>query len=396
MSQPENKHRPVRYKEFASSLIHAAGISRDKHTGAVTLPIYFSSTFRQAQPAEFENWEYIRSGNPTRDAIEELIAELEGGITGLAFSSGMAALHAICGLFKQGERIIIGTSVYGGTFRLLDRVMSNFGITYTQVDTQDLSAVEAAISPDVAAIFVESPTNPLLTTCNLREIAKITQKHGIISVADNTIMTPYLQKPLKLGFDIVVHSASKYLGGHSDLLAGLIAVKNKEIGEKLAYLQNATGAVLAPFDCFLLQRGIKTLAVRMDRHIENATAVAEFLSQNPQVAKIYYPGLPSSPDYETNRLQAKSAGAMLSFELRAGANLRAFFSALEMITLAESLGGVETLICHPAKMTHAAIPPEIRQKTGISDNLIRLSVGIEDKKDILADLERAISAAFDA
>ena len=377
------------YKNIDSALIHG-GIYGDKTTGAVNVPIYQTSTYEQSGLGENTGWEYSRTGNPTRAALEALIAELEGGTAGFAFSSGMAAITTVLGLFRSGDKVIISSNVYGGTFRVLDRVFTNFGLEYEIADTSDLDALEQHITPDVKAILVESPANPLLTITDLAGVAAIAKAHGILSIVDNTFMTPYLQRPIELGADIVIHSATKYLGGHSDLIAGLVVVKDKAIAERLAFLQNATGGVLGPFDSFLLIRGIKTLGVRLDRHVENAQKAAQFLKNHKAVKKIYYPGLPEAQGYEINRRQAKNGGVMMSFELYENYDIRKFFKSLRLIALAESLGGVESLVCHPASMTHASIPKDIRDKVGITEGLIRLSIGIENIDDLLADLEQAI------
>ena len=377
------------YKSIESALIHG-GISGDPLTGAVNVPIYQTSTYAQEGLGINRGWEYSRTGNPTRAALESLIAELEGGTAGFAFASGLAAETAVLSLFETGSRIVISSNVYGGTFRLLDKVFDHFGITYSIVDTSDLNAIEESLTPDVKALWIESPANPLMTVTDIRAAAETAKKHGIYTIVDNTFMSPYLQRPLELGADIVVHSATKYLGGHSDLVAGLAVVKSPELAGRLAFIQNSSGGVLGPFDSFLLIRGIKTLAVRMDRHVENAVATANFLRANPAVKRVYYPGLNDDPGYEVNSRQAKNGGAMLSFELTEGHSVERFFSSLRLISLAESLGGVESLACHPATMTHASIPKDIREKVGITDGLIRLSIGIENIGDLLADLENAI------
>ena len=377
------------YKEIDSVLIHG-GIYGDKYTGAVNVPIYQTSTYEQKGLGENTGWEYSRTGNPTRAALEALIAELEGGIAGFAFGSGMAAITAVLSLFRTGDTVLISSNVYGGTFRVLDKIFKNFGIGYSIEDTTNPAALESRIIPDVKAILVESPANPLLSVTDLAAVAGIARKHGILTIVDNTFMTPYLQRPIELGADIVVHSATKYLGGHSDVVAGLAVVNDKAIAERLAFIQNATGGVLGPFDSFLLIRGIKTLGVRLDRHVENAEKAAAWLKAHPAVKKVYYPGLPEAQGYEIQKRQAKNGGAMISFELDEKHDIRKFFSSLKLIALAESLGGIESLVCHPASMTHASIPYEIRQKVGITDGLIRLSIGIENIDDLLADLEQAI------
>ena len=377
------------YNHIESAFIQG-GIYGDKTTGAVNVPIYQTSTYEQSGLGENTGWEYSRTGNPTRAAVEALIAELEGGTHGFAFASGMAAIAAVLNLFKSGDRVVISSNVYGGTFRILDKIFKNFKLEYTIVDTTNLDNLESALSPDVKAILIESPANPLLTVTDLAGAAALSKKHGILTIVDNTFMTPYLQRPLELGADIVVHSATKYLGGHSDLIAGLVVVKDERLAERLAFIQNATGGVLAPFDSFLLIRGIKTLAVRLDRHVKNAETIAASLKENRAVKKVYYPGLPDAQGYEINKRQAKNGGAVISFELKGNYDIKKFFKSLHLIALAESLGGIESLVCHPATMTHASIPYEIRQKVGITDGLIRLSVGIEHIDDLLSDLEQAI------
>ena len=376
-----------------STLAIHGGIDGDETTGAVNVPIYQTSTYRQRALGETTGWEYSRTGNPTRAALEKLVADLEGGSHGFAFGSGMAAIAAVLSLFRSGDRILLSKNVYGGTFRILDKVFNSFGLTYSLEDTDDIAALEKAVTPDVKALLVETPANPLLAVTNLKAVAALAKRHGILLVVDNTFMTPYLQKPLVLGADIVVHSATKYLGGHSDLVAGLVVTNRADIAERLGFIQNATGGVLGPFDSFLLIRGIKTLAVRMDRHVANAETLARRLQAHPDVSHVWYPSLDGFPGRDIQLSQAKNGGAMISFELAAGRDHRRFFSALKLVTLAESLGGVESLVCHPASMTHAAIPKETREKIGITDRLIRLSVGIEDVDDIWVDVQRAITEA---
>jgi cystathionine beta-lyase len=377
------------YKSIESALIHG-GIYGDESTGAVNVPIYQTSTYEQQGIGQNKGWEYSRTGNPTRAALEALIAELEGGTHGFAFGSGMAALTAVLTLFKSGDKIIISSNVYGGTFRVLDKIFKNFNITYSIEDTTDLASLDSKVTPDVKAILIETPANPLLTITDLRGVADIAKKHGILSIVDNTFMTPYLQRPIESGIDIVVHSATKYLGGHSDVVAGLAVVHDKELADRLAFIQNATGGVLGPIDSFLLIRAIKTLGVRLDRHTENALKIAKWLTEQPSVKKVYYPGLESAQGYEINKKQAKNGGAMISFELTDGHDTDTLFRSLNIITLAESLGGVESLIEHPASMTHASIPKEIREAAGLGDGLLRLSVGIEDAKELAEDIIGAI------
>lgn len=372
-----------------TAVIHA-GNQIDERTGAVNVPIYQTSTFKQDGLGKNRGYEYSRTGNPTRQVLEDLIADLEGGTAGFAFASGMAAISTVLSLFKAGDRILISRNVYGGTFRVLDKVFRNFGISYTILDSEDPGDIRKHITDDVRAILLESPANPLMTVTDISAVSAVAHEHGILVIVDNTFMTPYLQRPLELGADIVVHSGTKYLGGHSDLVAGLAVVKDDSIAERLAFLQNATGGVLQPFDSFLLIRGIKTLSVRMDRHVSNALRIAEYLESNEDVSKVHYPGLESDPGYPVNSRQARNGGAMLSFELTGGHDLGRFFESLKLINLAESLGGVESLICHPSTMTHASIPKDIREAVGITDSLIRLSPGIESVDDIIEDLDNAI------
>ena len=380
------------YEYIESALVHG-GIYGDERTGAVNTPVYQTSTYMQDGLGKNRGYEYSRTGNPTREALESLIAELEGGRAGFAFASGMAATTAVLSLFQSGDKIVISSNVYGGTFRVLDKIFQRFGFQYAIADTTDLDAFEEALTPEVKAILIESPANPLLTVTDISAIAKIAKRKGALLIVDNTFMTPYLQRPLEHGADIVLHSATKYLGGHSDLIAGLAVVKTKELAERLHFVQNATGGVLQPFDSFLLIRSIKTLSVRMDRHVRNAVELARLLREHEAVKKVYYPGLPDAQGYEINKRQAKSGGAMISFELHEDYDIHRFFEELKIIALAESLGGVESLVCHPASMTHASIPKEIREKVGITDGLIRLSVGIENVKDLSRDLQVAIERA---
>lgn len=372
--------------KFETKLIHG-GISEDATTGAVSVPIYMASTFRQKKVGG-NKYEYSRSGNPTREAVEALIADLEGGTQGFAFASGSAAIDTVFSLFSAGDHFVIGNDVYGGTFRLIDAVLKRFGMTFTVVDTRDLEAVEAAITPATKAIYLETPTNPLLRVTDIEAVANIAKAHNVLSVIDNTFASPYVQRPLEQGVDIVLHSASKYLGGHSDVIAGVVVTKDRELGDKIGYLQNAIGGILAPQESWLLQRGMKTLAVRMKAHLNNAEKVFNYLSDEPAVSKIYYPGDPNNPDYEVAKKQMNGFGAMISFELQPGLDPKKFVENLQLVTLAESLGALESLIEIPALMTHGSIPREIRLKNGIKDELIRLSVGIEETKDLLADLDR--------
>lgn len=377
---------------FETALIHA-GMTTDERTGAVNVPIYQTSTYKQSALGENSGYEYSRTKNPTRDGIESLIAELDGGKFGFAYASGMAALANVLSLFKSGDEIIILAQVYGGTFRLLDKVFRHFEIDYKIFWGENFDDLESFISTKTRAILFESPANPLLSVVPIEKIAKIAKKKGILSIIDNTFMTPYLQRPLEFGVDIIVYSATKYIGGHSDVVGGLVVTDDEALGQRLGFLQNSIGAILAPFDSFLLIRGLKTLALRMQKHSQNALEIAEFLQSHKSVERVYYPALKQSAYYETHKTQAKSGGGMVSFELKKGLDYKKFFKSTEIITLAESLGGVESLLCHPASMTHASIPAEIRQKLGIKDELIRLSVGIEDAQDLINDLKQAISKA---
>ena len=375
--------------KFESLLIHG-GIDGDASTGAVNVPIYQTSTFKKGKFDADNAYEYSRSGNPTRAALEKLIAELEKGYAGFAFASGMAATTAVLSLFKTGDKILISNNIYGGTFRVLDKYFSNFGIHYSVFNSSNIEELKNNIDDSVKAIFIETPTNPLMGITDIEEVAKIAKENNLITIVDNTFMTPYLQKPITLGADIVIHSATKYLGGHSDLIAGLVVVNNNELAERIGFIQNSTGGVLSPFDSFLLIRGIKTLALRMDRHNSNAMVIAKFLKDRKEVEKVYYPGFVDHPGYKIQSKQAKGYGGIISFVLKEGYDYKKFLENLELITFGESLGGVESLICHPATMTHAAIPSEMRQEIGITDNLIRLSVGVENVDDIIEDLIKAL------
>jgi len=377
--------------KFNTKLIHG-GISEDQTTGAVSIPIYRTSTFHQHKLGAEPKWEYGRTGNPTRHSLEQLIAEIEGGKYGFAFASGSAAIHAVFSLFSSGDHIIVGNDVYGGTFRLINKVLKRFGLEFTVVDTRDLKAVETAIRENTKAIYLETPTNPLLKISDISEIARIAHVHNLKTIVDNTFATPYNQNPLTLGVDIVLHSATKYLGGHSDVVAGLVATADKKIADELFFLQNSIGSVLGPDDSWLLMRGIKTLGVRMRVHQENAQIIFDYLKNNAKVGKIYYPGNPDGEGYEIAKKQMNGFGAIISFELKDGLDPKNFVENLKLIDLAESLGGIESLIEVPVVMTHSAIPRDIRLKNGIRDELIRLSVGVEDSEDLLDDLKQAFAS----
>ena len=375
--------------KIESLLIHG-GIDGDDKTGAVNVPIYQTSTYKQPSFGVNKGYEYSRTGNPTREALEKLVSDLEEGYRGFGFASGMAATTAVLSLFKAGDTVVISNNLYGGTFRVIDKVFNNFGIKYKLVNTSNIEEVKKSIDESVKAIFIETPTNPLMDITDIEAISKIAKERGLYTIIDNTFMTPYFQKPIKLGADIVIHSATKYLGGHSDTVAGVAVVNSEELAERLHFIQNSTGGVLGPFDSFMLIKGIKTLAVRMDRHNENAKAIAEYLSNREEVEKVYYPGLKDHPGYEVQKKQARGYGGIISFVIKDGYDYKKFFESLKLITFAESLGGVESLVCHPASMTHAAIPYDIRQEVGIVDNLIRLSVGIENVEDLIKDIENAL------
>lgn len=374
-----------------TQLIHG-GIFGDDHTGAVSVPIFQVSTYKQDGPGNHRGYEYSRTGNPTRHALEVLIAELESGQRGFAFASGMAATTAVFTLFNQGDHVLVTDDVYGGSFRVITKVLSRFGITATFIDTSNLAEIEKNIQSNTKAIFLESPTNPLLKITDIAEITKIAKKNNLLTIVDNTFATPYWQNPLTLGADIVVHSATKYLGGHSDVVAGLAVVNSEELGEKLHFIQNATGGVLGPQDSWLLLRGIKTLGIRMEEHEYNAHKIAEFLVQHDQVSKVYYPGLVNHPNHEIAKKQARGFGGMISFDVGSGEKAAKVLTSVKYFTLAESLGAVESLISIPALMTHASIPAERRAELGITDGLIRISVGLEDAEDLIEDLTQALNA----
>ncbi|SQJ23048.1 Cystathionine beta-lyase [Serratia rubidaea] len=378
--------------KFATQTVHA-GYTPDA-TGAVMPAIYATSTYAQPAPGEHTGYEYSRSGNPTRSALENAIAELENGSRGYAFASGLAACSTVLELLDQGSHLVAVDDLYGGTYRLLEKVRSRTaGLRVTYVAPGDTTALEQAIEADTKMIWVETPTNPLLKLADLAAIAAIAKRHRLISVADNTFASPYLQRPLEQGFDVVVHSATKYLNGHSDVVAGLAVVgDNPQLAEQLGFLQNAVGGILDPFSSFLTLRGIRTLALRMDRHSASALHIAQWLEQQPQVENVYYPGLTSHPQHALAGRQMRQFGGMISLRLRGDDDYaRRVIQRLTLFTLAESLGGVESLIGQPASMTHASIPLEQRLKTGITPQLLRLSVGIEDAEDLIADLQQALA-----
>ncbi len=378
--------------DFATRAIHG-GQSHDPSTGAVMPPIYATSTYAQSSPGVHQGFEYSRSQNPTRFALERGLADLESGSRGYAFASGLAAIATLLDVLDAGAHVIATEDLYGGSFRLFDKVRRrSAGLEVTYVDLADLAAVEAAIRPQTRLIWVETPTNPLLRLADLEALAELARRRGVISAADNTFASPYVQRPLEFGFDVVMHSTTKYVGGHSDVVGGALVVgDNAELRDRLTFLQNAVGAVASPFDSFLTLRGMKTLALRMQRHCENAQKIAEWLEGRDGVAKVIYPGLPSHPQHALARRQMRGFGGMVAAVLdRDLEGTRRMLERTRLFTLAESLGGVESLIEHPAIMTHASIPAETRARIGISDGLIRLSVGVEDADDLIADLDQAL------
>ncbi len=373
--------------------IHA-GQAPDPVTGAVMTPVYLTSTYAQSAPGEHKGYEYSRTHNLTRHALQDCLAALEGGRHGLAFASGLAATDAILHLLEAGDHVVHSDDVYGGTFRLFDKVFRRAGLSFTPADLTDPAALERALTPRTRLVWIESPTNPLLKIVDLAAVAARARARGAWTVVDNTFATPFLQRPLELGVDLVCHSTTKYLNGHSDVVGGAVITRDDALAERLRFLQNAVGAVPSPMDAFLVLRGLKTLHVRMERHQENAARVARFLEGHPQVERVTWPGLASHPQHELARRQMRGFGGMLTFVIRGGLPAaRAFLSSLQVFTLAESLGGVESLIEHPAIMTHASVPAEVRARLGIDDGLVRVSVGIEHADDLLEDLERGFAAA---
>jgi cystathionine beta-lyase/cystathionine gamma-synthase len=375
---------------FSTIAIHA-GNEPDTATGAVSVPIYQTSTYAQDALGVHKGYEYARTQNPTRSALETNIAALEGAKFGYAFASGMAATDTVLKLVKAGDHVILGDNTYGGTFRLFNKVLSNYGIEFDLVDTTDAINLETAFKPNTKMVFVETPTNPVMSVTDLAAVSEISHAHGAKVVCDNTFMSPYLQRPLDFGVDIVVHSTTKYLNGHSDSVGGFVALNDEKDAEWIQFIQNAVGAILSPFDSFLVLRGTKTLAVRMEAHDKNGRQVANFLAEHPKVQKVYYPGLTSHPQHEIAKKQQKGFGGMVAFETGSLDNAKKVLENVKLCILGESLGGVESLISHPATMTHASVPIEKREQLGITDGLVRISVGIEDVEDIIADLDQALS-----
>jgi cystathionine beta-lyase/cystathionine gamma-synthase len=376
--------------KFSTEAIHA-GQEPDSATGAVTVPIYQTSTYAQEGLGRHKGFEYARTQNPTRMALERNLAALENGKACFAFASGMAATNAVMTLLKSGDHVIVSDNTYGGTFRLFDKVLRNFGLEFSYVDAREPHNVEEAARAETRMVFIETPTNPVMSLVDIRAVSEITRRRGVRLVVDNTFMSPFFQRPLDMGADIVVHSTTKYLNGHSDSVGGAVILNDEEDIRAMAFIQNAAGAILSPMDSWLVMRGTKTLAVRMRQHDENGRIVAQFLAEHPKIQKVYYPGLESHPQYELARRQMSGFGGMIAFETGSLENARQVLESVRLCTLGESLGGVETLISHPATMTHASVPEPERNRLGITDGLVRVSVGIEDVEDIIADLDQALS-----
>ncbi len=378
---------------FDTLAIHA-GQKPDPSTGAIMTPVYLTSTYVQDGPGEHKGYEYSRTKNPTRLALESCLAALEGASFGAAFGSGCAAADALMHLLDHGDHVVVSDDVYGGTFRLFDKVFQRQGLSFSFVDMTRPENIEQAITPKTKMIWVETPTNPMLKLIDLERSAEIARKHGLVSVCDNTFMTPYFQRPLDHGIDVVTHSTTKYLNGHSDVVGGFVATSRADLASRIAFLQNAVGAVPGPMDAFLVLRGLKTLHVRMERHVQNASKVVDFLTRHPKVSTVTWPGLSSHPQHELAKRQMKGFGGMMTFDIKGGLEAaRRFLKSVKVFACAESLGGVESLIEHPAIMTHASIPKDTRERLGITDGLIRLSVGIEDAADLVDDLAAALDAA---
>jgi cysteine-S-conjugate beta-lyase len=378
--------------DYITRILHT-GKDIDPHTGAASIPIYTASTFVQKDPDECGEYEYSRGNNPTREALEHTIAELESGIRGFAFSSGMAAISSVFLLFSPGDHIVVSTDVYGGTYRILTTLLKQWGLKSSFVDTTDIGAVLAAITPETRAIFIETPSNPILKITDIAAVAAIAGERKLLSIIDNTFMTPYLQRPLELGIDITIHSATKFLGGHSDLIAGVVAVKDKNIAARIKQIQTSFGAILSPFDSWLLLRGIKTLGARVEAEQKTAGEIALWLLDQPELKKVYYPGLAGHPGRDIHFKQSSGGGAVVSFELEDGEKTREFLRNIELSLFAVSLGGVESIISYPATMSHSSMPRQERLARGITDGLVRLSVGLESAADIIKDIRKALDAA---
>ncbi|MEK7309850.1 MAG: cystathionine gamma-synthase [Planctomycetota bacterium] len=377
--------------KFETRAIHS-GNKSDSATGAITTPIYQTSTFQQEAVGKHKGFVYTRTDNPTRHALEDNLAALENAKYGLCFASGLAAVNTVMNLLKAGDHVVSANDLYGGTYRIFTKLFTKYGMTFDLVDATNLDNIRRVIRPNTKVLWLETPSNPLLKITDLKAAIGIAKKHKILSVVDNTFATPYLQQPFDFGADIVLHSTTKYLGGHSDILGGALITNNKDLYERLKFFQNAVGAVPGPFDCFLTLRGTKTLALRMERHCSNAMAIARFLSRHPKVKKVFYPGLPSHPGHQIAKKQMTDFGGMVSFEVNGNAaKTKRIAASAKLFALAESLGCVRSLINHPPSMTHASVEPEVRKKIGINDNLIRLSVGIENIQDLIEDLKQALS-----
>ncbi|MEK7798884.1 MAG: PLP-dependent aspartate aminotransferase family protein [Acidobacteriota bacterium] len=377
---------------FATDAIHA-GVRPDPTTGSVMTPIYQTSTYVYESPGKSTGYDYARTINPTRSALEENLGVLEGGRAASAFASGMAAISAVMTLVKAGDHVVVSHNVYGGTYRLFAHVLEDYGLSFTYVDTAKIENIEAALRPNTRMAYVETPTNPIMILTDIGQVAALCRARRLISVVDNTFLTPCFQRPLDLGADVVVHSTTKYLNGHSDSVGGAVILARAEHAERIRFVQNSVGAILSPFDSWLVLRGLKTLPLRMRAHDESGLKVARYLEGHPKVVRVLYPGLPSHPQHDLALRQTRGSGGMISFYLKTDGAAARFFKPLRLCALAESLGGIETLICQPSTMTHASVPPEDRQKLGLTDSLVRISVGCEDVEDILADLERGLAAA---
>ena len=374
---------------FSTDAIHA-GQEPDSATGAVSVPIYQTSTYVQEALGKHKGYEYARTRNPTRSALEANLAALERGKYGVAFASGMSAIHALVSLFQQGDHIVASHTVYGGTYRLFQQLLRRFGLEFSWVDTTDVEQLQDAVRPNTRLVHVETPTNPLMSITDVSAVSRICEGAGVLLAVDNTFLSPYLQRPIELGAHIVVHSTTKFLNGHSDSVGGVLVVNDEELANRLYFIQNAAGAILSPFDSWLVLRGVKTLAVRMKAHEENGRQMAAFLARHPGIQRVFYPGLATHPQHELAKRQQDGFGAMITFETGDLDNARHVLNRVKLASLAESLGGVETLISHPASMTHASIPRQRRQSLGITDGLVRISVGIEDSEDLVADLKQAL------
>jgi cystathionine gamma-synthase len=385
--------RGVHHAMNIESRLAQIGSIAEPVTGAVSFPIYQSTAFRHPRLGQSTGFDYARTKSPTRTVLEQAIADLESGDAGFASSSGMASLQTIFAVFSQGDHLLVSLDLYGGTYRLLEKVMSRFGVTASYVDTNDLDGLESKRQANTKAVLIETPTNPLMMITDIAKVCTWAKQHSLITIVDNTLLTPFFQRPLELGADIIIHSATKYLGGHNDVLAGLIVTKGKELSEQIAFLHNTMGAVLGPQDSWLMMRGMKTLALRMERHQFNATRMATFLASHPMVEQVYYPGLESHPNYETQQRQSSGNTGILSFKMKDARTIEPILRSIRLVAFAESLGGVESLMTYPAVQTHADIPEEIRRQVGVDDRLLRFSVGIEHIDDIIADITNAFEAA---